>query len=91
MDPLSTCFQHQQQLEVEDTGDELLIYRTGDDSTYYLNGTAALVWRLCDGQRRGADIVDLLVDAYPDESVTIRSQVPEILRELTERGVVASI
>jgi hypothetical protein len=91
MDPLSICFQHKQELAVEDTGDELLIYQTGHDNTYYLNGTAALVWRLCDGQRSGADIVALLVDAYPDEGEAIRSQLPEILHELIEHGVIESV
>ncbi len=91
MDPLSLRFRHQQELAVEDTGDELLIYQTGHDSTYYLNGTAALVWRLCDEQRSGTDIVVLLVDAYPDEAETVRSQVPEILHELIEHGFIESV
>ena len=50
-------------LEVEDIGDEVLIYLTGDDKTLYLNDTAALVWRLCDGTRTGTEIANLLIEA----------------------------
>ena len=88
MNPLLVCPRHKPGLEIEDTGDELLIHKADLDNTYYLNGTAALVWRLCDGNRSGAEIVDLLADAYSDEAESVRDQVPGILNELIEQAVV---
>jgi hypothetical protein len=78
-------------LVVEDTGDEVLVHRTGRSDVYYLNGTAALVWRLCDGQRTLSEIVALLSDAYPDDAETVRAQVPELLDELLENSVVEPV
>jgi hypothetical protein len=78
-------------LVVEDTGEEILIHQSGRSDVYYLNGTAALVWRLCDGQRTLPEIIELLTDAYPEDADNVRSQVPELLDELLENAVVESV
>jgi len=43
-------------LILEDLGDEVLIYDPEIDRAHCLNRSAAMVWRLCDGQRSVADI-----------------------------------
>lgn len=91
MNPDPTRFGHPLGLVVEDTGDELLIHRPGVDNTFYLNGTAALIWHLCDGQRDESEIISLLIDAYPDQADTIRAEVPDVLIELVENGVLESV
>jgi hypothetical protein len=43
-----------------------MLYRSGDRKAFYLNDTASMVWRLCDGRRTVAAIEGLLRDAYPE-------------------------
>ena len=76
-------------LDIEDTGEDILLYRDDEETSFYLNGTAALVWRLCDGQRTGAEIEDLLVAAYPDETA-VATDLHVALEELLERGLIES-
>lgn len=44
---------------------EFLLYSHEKMTTVYLNETAATIWRLCDGQRTVAGIVEFLRAAYP--------------------------
>jgi hypothetical protein len=90
MDIFENSFQPKEGVEVEDTGDEVLIYLPGGDRTLYLNETAALVWRLCDGQRTGVEIIDLLTEAYPEAQADIQMQVQVALSDFIERGIIES-
>ncbi|MGE0449060.1 MAG: PqqD family protein [Vicinamibacterales bacterium] len=45
---------------------ESMLYRGDQGKALYLNETASMLWKLCDGHRSVADIGDLLRDAYPD-------------------------
>jgi hypothetical protein len=44
---------------------EFLLYCPAKMATIYLNESAATIWRLCDGQRTVAGIIDFLRGAYP--------------------------
>jgi len=88
MDLLDTPYLPKDGLEVEDTGDEVLVYLPGGDKTLFLNETAALVWRLCDGHRTGSEMVELLTEAYPDAQAEIAPQVQAALADFIERGLV---
>jgi hypothetical protein len=90
MDIFENSFQPKEGVEVEDTGDEILIYLPGGDKTLYLNETAALVWRLCDGQRTGVEIIDLLTEAYPEAQADIQMEVRVALSDFIERGIIES-
>lgn len=87
----SLVYRHPAALVVEDTGDELLLHRPGIDSIFYLNGTAALVWHLCDGKRGMDEIICLLTAAYPEEADSVRAQVPEVLDNLLRNQVVEPV
>jgi hypothetical protein len=52
--------------ELEELEGEAMLYHPGQAKVLYLNDTASMLWKLCDGQRRVAEIEDLLCDAYPD-------------------------
>jgi Glycosyltransferase family 10 (fucosyltransferase) C-term/Fucosyltransferase, N-terminal/Coenzyme PQQ synthesis protein D (PqqD) len=87
---LENCYRPIEGLEVKDTGDQVLIGLSDHDETLCLNQTAAIVWRLCDGTRTGVEIVDLLVQAYPEADPEIQSQVMAALSSFVTRGVVES-
>jgi len=44
---------------------ESLLYCHEKMMMVYLNESAAVIWRLCDGQRTVGQIVDVLKSAYP--------------------------
>jgi len=60
-------------LIVHDLPDEVLVYDRRNDRAHYLNQTAALVWRACDGASTTADIARKLAaehdDAFSEELV----------------------
>jgi hypothetical protein len=50
----------QEQLLVEEAGDELVVYDQERQQAHRLNRTAALVWQNCDGKRTAAQMAALL-------------------------------
>lgn len=75
-------------IESEDTGQEVLIYLPGGDRTLYLNDSAAIVWRLCNGELSGADIAEMLAEAFPEAAGTIHDDIAGTLRELVAQQLV---
>lgn len=65
----------------------MLIYDMVDTRAVYLNDVAALVWRLCDGERTVGEMVALLVEAYPEAADRIEPEVHETIRSLKDLGV----
>lgn len=65
--------------QVEQIDGETLLYQHQLKRVIYLNESAALVWHLCDGQRSVADIIELLVDSYPDTEDAVRADVVEAI------------
>jgi len=50
----------------EQIGDELILLNTADQSSFYLNSSAALIWALLDGERSVRAMREILVEAYGD-------------------------
>ncbi len=73
---------------LEELDDELLLYHPTETRTVYLNPSASLIWRLCDGSRTVADIVALLQDSYPDAEDDIEQQVEATLKQFADYGAV---
>lgn len=85
---MRTRFMRREDVESEDTGHEVLVYLPGGDRTLYLNDSAAIVWRLCNGGLSGADIADLLEEAYPDAADTLRAEVAATLQDLLAQALI---
>ena len=73
---------------LEQMDSEILLYHPVKTKTFYLNETASLIWRLCDGHRTSAEIAELLKGAFPDGEATIADEVESTLDELATQGVV---
>jgi len=71
---------------VEDLQDETLLYRTGSQTAIYLNESAAVVWKLCDGTRSAKDIVDLLIESYPEAKASLPQDVEQAVSMLLDKG-----
>jgi len=66
-------------------GKESLIY-SPTKKTIYLNETATVIWKLCNGKRTVKEITDLLADAFPNSASNIRADVAETLDALVRNG-----
>ena len=71
---------------VEWMDNESLIYRSPSKMAIYLNETATVIWKLCDGTRTVKEIIDLLVDAFPEAASDVRADVKETIDELVRNG-----
>ena len=66
--------------------EEILLYRPSTHKAIHLNGTAAVIWRLCDGTRTVTDLVDCLVAEFPDAKPRIAHDVQEAIDQLLREG-----
>lgn len=82
MDPLIKS----SELIVEDMDGEILLYRPSTHKTTHLNGSAALIWKLCDGTRTVEDVVECLGAEFPNEKSTIAQEVQETIDLLIRDG-----
>lgn len=72
--------------QLEELDGETLLYRHSLKKLIYLNESAALVWKLCDGKRTVREIVGLLADAYREAGDTVAVDVGDTLDGLVREG-----
>lgn len=73
-------------LDVNEVKDGLIVYEETSDRVHYLNGTASIVFSLCDGEHSVAEIADVLATAYQlDEAPS--TTVEECLAGLEKEGL----
>jgi hypothetical protein len=65
-------------------GDESLLYNHEKMTMTYLNGAAAAIWRLCDGERTLGEIIDFLASAYPGMSTRLENDVHATIQEFID-------
>jgi hypothetical protein len=80
-------YKQSQDCLLEDMDGELVLYDPSSAVTLHLNGSSAIVWELCDGQRTTQDIIDLVQLTYPDQASQICQDVASVVDDLTERNV----
>lgn len=68
---------------------EITVYHPTLATSLYLNDTGALIWELCDGERSIAEVIELLVELYPENREQIVDDVRVLIRRLLEKGIVA--
>ena len=61
--------------ELEEIDGELLLYSPESTRSIYMNSTASIIWRLCDGQLTVGEIVELLKQAFPEAKDSIQQDV----------------
>ena len=66
---------------------ELVIIHPDSTQVLHSNPSAALIWKLCDGQRTVAEIKQLLSEAYPESAEQIKEDVNETLQLFVETRV----
>lgn len=71
---------------IEEMDDEILLYRPSTHKAIHLNGTAAAIWKLCDGTRTAKDLVDCLIAEYPSAQSSVSHEVQEAIDLLLSDG-----
>ena len=66
---------------------ELVIIHPDSTQVLHSNPSAALIWKLCDGQRTVTEIKQLLSEAYPESVEQINADVNETLQLFVENRV----
>ena len=74
---------------LEELDNELLLYHPTKTTTVYMNETASIIWRLCDGDRTVADIVQLIKESYPEAGTGVEEDVETTLNVFIEHGAVS--
>jgi hypothetical protein len=67
---------------------ELVIYDPAHQRLHVLNGTASLIWRLCDGLHSEESLVNSLLRRYPDGQSTIAADIQTILERFRDEGLI---
>ena len=70
-----------------DLEEEFLVYDRTGDQVHVLNEVAREIYLLCDGNRRPADIADLLVERYPVGREQALADVNTTLDRLIDLGL----
>jgi hypothetical protein len=74
-------------LDVNEVKDGLIVYEPKRDFVHYLNATAAVVFTLCDGTQRSAEISARVAQAYGLDELPSR-EVEACLEQLRKQGLV---
>ena len=74
--------------ELEEIDGELLLYSPGSTRSTYMNSTAFIIWRLCDGTQAVGDIIQLLKEAFPDASERIEQDVIDSINHFSDNGAI---
>ena len=72
--------------ELAELDGESLLYSPDKMTMVYLNGSAAAIWRLCNGERTVEEIIALIAAAFPDLAESIGAEVPELIKRLVDEN-----
>lgn len=76
------------EIRAEHVSGELVLYDAAGGRAAYLNGSAAAIWALCDGERTMADIVAYLTNEIGGDS--IGRDVEETIQRFRTAGLLAA-
>ncbi len=74
-------------LDIVELDDELVLYDPARDEVHYLNVTAALVFRLCDGSATVRELATEIAAAMGVPEKRVERQVRTLLKDLREVGL----
>ena len=70
--------------------DEIVIMKLDTGDFFSMTGTAAAAWRLIDGTRARAELLDALAAQFDTDESVIVADVDDFLAQLKEQGLVAT-
>ena len=76
---------------LEEMEGESFVFRPPAEQGIYLNETATVIWKLCDGTRSVQQIVDFLAEAYPDSAADILNDVSNTIDNFMRIGALKMV
>ncbi len=83
----SNVYKQTEDCLLEDMDGEMLLYNPSNATTLHLNGPSVIVWELCDGERSTKEIINMVKQAYPEQSDQIADDIISVIEDLSSRKV----
>ena len=74
--------------KIEQFDNEVILYTISGTKVISLNETAYLVYQLCNGKMTIGEMIDMLIDAYPEQKEEIRDHIKSAIKIMTDNGVI---
>ena len=74
---------------LEEMDGELLLYHPASTKAVYLNETASMIWKLCDGERTIGEILELLRESFPEAGESMEADVESTLESFADQAAIA--
>ena len=74
--------------QLEEMEDESLLYHDKMKKSIYLNVSATVIWKLCDGTRSIKEIIALLNGAYAESGVDVAGDVEATVEKLASEHAI---
>jgi hypothetical protein len=75
--------------ELEEIDGEILLYSPSSTRSVYLNSTASLIWRLCDGKQSVGEIISQLKEAFPEAQDSMEDDVTHSIQLFVDNDAVS--
>jgi hypothetical protein len=72
----------------EELEGEAVVYDRSGKRATYLNDTATVIWKLCNGTSTITDIIEMLAKEYPENVASIASDVDETINRLVAERLI---
>ena len=69
-------------------GKEVIMLTPEDGMLHTINETGALIWKLADGTKTGADISSMLSSQYGISAARAQKDVESFLKDLKKKGII---
>ena len=73
---------------IKDLLDETILLNLDNGEYYSLNSTGLKVWQFLEQKKTKSEIIQLLEEDYPDDSIAIKSDIETILQELQKQKLI---
>ena len=67
---------------------EILLFCSSENKSYYFNQSASLIWQLCDGRHTVAEITKMIAEVYPKAASEMDEDVGQTLGLFLEYGCI---
>jgi hypothetical protein len=85
---LEKIYRHEENSILEEMEGEALIYNPSASITLHLNPPSVMIWKLLDGERSVQDLVDMLVEAFPEQAEQIEKDVLDTVTDMVNQRVI---
>lgn len=86
---MAVLSKHADRFTETDIDEEIIVMRLDNGEFFSLSGTGSAIWRLIDGTRDRATLIEALAQKYDADDREIAVDVEDFLAQLKEQGLLA--